>query len=438
MFDFLTKKFSSIFSKITGQNKITEKNIDEILSKVNQALLEADVPYDVVKDFIENLKRESIGKKIFSSLKPSEQFAKIVHDKILEFLGGPALQVNFTFDIPSIVMLMGLQGAGKTTTIAKLAHYVYDLANKKGKKRKILLASVDFYRPAAIDQLEILAKKENLLFYRSKETDTVKACQDIVKYFQDNSCDILFLDTAGRLHVDNSMLNELHNIDLKIKPKYKFLVIDSMTGQESLKVAQSFEDKVGFNGAILTKIDSDTRAGVAFAFKYVLKKPILFIGTGEKVEDLESFRADRMASRIIGMGDISTLMEKAQEKIKTSDQEDIYKSINSGNLNLEDFAKQLNMVNSLGPISKLIKYLPGAGAFNISQEQLEKSEKEMKKFKAIISSMTKKERLYPKILDNSRKNRIAKGSGSSVSEINILLERFEQSKKFMKSLKKFS
>lgn len=437
MFDFLSKKFSSIFSKITGQDKISEKNIDEILLKVNQALLEADVPYDVVKDFIESVKKEAIGKKIFGSLKPSEQFAKIVHDKIFEFLGGPALQTNFVFDIPSIVMVMGLQGAGKTTTIAKLAHYVSNLASKKGKKRKILLASVDFYRPAAIDQLEILANQSNFLFYRSDKTDPVQACQDIVKYFQDNSCDILFLDTAGRLHVDNNMLEELHNIDLKVKPKYKFLVIDSMTGQESLKVAQSFENNIGFNGVILTKIDSDTRAGLAFAFKYVLKKPILFIGTGEKVDDLENFRADRMTSRIIGMGDISTLLEKAEEKIKASDQEEIYNSINKNNLNLEDFAKQLNLINNLGPISKLIKYLPGAGAFNISQENLEKSEKEMKKFKAIISSMTKKERLIPKILDNSRKNRIAKGAGASVNDINHLLERFEQSKQFMKSLKKF-
>ncbi len=437
MFDFLSKKFSSIFSKLTGQDKLTEKNIDDVLLKVNQALLEADVPYNVVQDFIENVKKEAVGQKIFASLKPSEQFMKIVHDKVVDFLGGAALQVNFAFDIPSIVMVMGLQGAGKTTTIAKLAYYLNDLAQKKGKKRKILFASVDFYRPAAIDQLEILANQAGVIFYRSSKTDPVAAAEDIVKYFHKESCDILFLDTAGRLHVDNNMLKELHSIDLKIKPKYKFLVIDAMTGQESLKVAQAFEDNVGFNGVILTKMDSETRAGLAFAFKYILKKPILFIGSGEKLEDLESFRADRMASRIIGMGDVQSLIEKAQEKIKISDQEAMYNSMAKGNLTLEDFAKQLDMLNNLGPISKLIKYLPGIGSFNLSQDQLDKSEKEMKKFKAIISSMTRKEKLTPKILDDSRKNRIAKGAGVSINEINNMLDRFEQSKQFMKNLKKF-
>lgn len=438
MFDFLSKKFSSIFSKLTGQDKLTEKNIDDILLKVNEALLEADVPYDVVQDFIQKIKKEAIGQRIFASLKPSEQFVKIVHDKILEFLGGSASQVNFVFDIPSTVMVMGLQGAGKTTTIAKLATYVNNLAEKKGKKRKILLASVDFYRPAAVDQLEILSKQAGVLFYRSSETDPVLAAIDIHKYAQNQQCDILFLDTAGRLHIDSDMLNELKKIDSSIKPKYKFLVIDAMTGQESLKVAQSFEGNVGFNGVILTKMDSDTRAGLAFAFKYVLKKPILFVATGEKLDDLESFRADRVASRIIGMGDISGLIEKAQEKIKASDQEAMYRSISKGNLTLEDFAQQIDMVNKLGSISKLIKYLPGMGSLNVSQEQLERGEREIRKFKAIISSMTPKERGLPKILDNSRKNRIAKGAGVTVNEINLLLDRFEQSKQFIKTLKKFS
>lgn len=437
MFDFLSKKFSSIFSKLTGQDKLTEKNIDDTLLKVSQALLEADVPYDVAQDFTKNVKSEAVGHKIFASLKPSEQFMKIVHDKMVDFLGGAALKVDFTFDIPSIVMVMGLQGSGKTTTIAKLAYYLNNLAQKKGKKRKVLLASVDFYRPAAIEQLEILAKQAGVSFYRSPKLDPVIAAEDIIKHYQTQHYDILFLDTAGRLHVDNNMLEELRNINIKIKPKYKLLVIDAMTGQESLKVAQSFENNVGFNGVILTKVDSQARSGLAFAFKYVLKKPILFTGSGEKLEDLENFRADRIANRIIGMGDIQSLIEKAQEKIKISDQKDVYNSIAKGNLTLDDFAKQLDMINNLGPVSKLIQYLPGVNTFNISQDKLDKSEKEIKKFKAIISSMTKKERLLPKILNTSRKARISNGAGVSVNEVNSLIERFEQSKQFMKMLKKF-
>lgn len=436
MFDFLSNKFSSIFAKITGQDRLTEKNIEEIILKVKDSLSEADVPYEVIEKFISEVKSEVVGKKIFASLKPSEQLIKIVYDKILNFLGGQLIDASFSFDIPSVIMVMGLQGSGKTTTIAKLANAIKEGAKKRGKNRKIMVASVDFYRPAAIDQLEILARQANILFYRPESTDVIIAAQDIYKKYQQEGCDLLFLDTAGRLHIDDEMINQLKKIDLMIKPKYKILVIDAMTGQESLEIAKNFDQKVGISSAILTKMDSDTRGGLAFAFKYAIKKPILYVGIGEKLADIEPFRPERMASRIIGMGDITTLIEKAEEKIKKSEEESFYKSFNKGKMTLEDFASQIDMVNKIGSLSNIMKYMPGMGSLNVSTEVLSKGEQEMKKFRSIINSMTKKEKVFPNILDSSRKLRISKGAGVGVTDVNLLLERFEQSAKFMKQFKK--
>ena len=436
MFDFLSQKISSIFTKLTGQDRLTESNIDEALTKVHDSLLEADVPYNVVEQFMHEIKQEVLGQKLYAALKPAELLMKIVHDKLVYFLGGQASETGFTFEFPSVVLVIGLQGSGKTTTIAKLAHYVKEQAHKRGKVRRIMVASVDFYRPAAIDQLEILAQKTDVLFYRSAFTQPVAAAQDIYKKMQQEYCDLLFLDTAGRLHVDNQMLEELQALDTKLRPKYKLLVLDAMTGQESLKIAQVFEQKVGFTGAVLTKIDSDTRGGAAFAFRYILKKPILFVGTGEKPQDLEVFRPERLATRIIGMGDIKSLMEKAQEKIKVNDQERLYKSLSEGKMNLQDFAQQIDMVHKLGSLSSLLKYLPGASSLNLSPELIEKGEAEIKKFKAIINSMTPKERIYPKILDASRKNRIARGAGVTIKDINDLLDKLQQSQQLAKMFKK--
>lgn len=432
MFNVLAQKFSSIFSKISGRDKLTESNIEETLGKIHDVLLEADVPYDVVKTFIEQTKKEVVGQKIFASLKPSEQLMQIVHNKLIEFLGGKTGDIQFAFQIPSVVMVMGLQGAGKTTTIAKLVRFVQDAAQKKGKKRRILVASVDFYRPAAIDQLEILAGQVGASFYRSAMTEPVLAAQDILKFYKEEAFEILFLDTAGRLHVDDKMIKELKDIDALINPRYKFLIVDSMTGQESLKVAQEFNQNIGFNGIILTKMDSDTRGGIAFAFKYVLNKPILFTTIGEKVQDLEFFRPERVANRIIGLGDLATLVEKAKNTIKQSEQKNMEQSLLQGRISLQDFAQQMEMVGKLGSLTNLVKYLPGAGGLNVSNDMIEKGEKEIKKFKAIISSMTKKERVYPKILDASRKKRIASGSGVTVADVNLLLNRFEQSQQFVK------
>jgi signal recognition particle subunit SRP54 len=431
-----SKSFSSIFSSLTGHGKFTEKNIDESIQKIKDSLLQADVPYDLVHTFIAEIKQEVLGQKLVNSLRPSEQFVKLVYDRLLAFLGGQYLQESFTFQIPSTIMMLGLQGAGKTTTAAKLAVFIQNQAKKRGKTRKILCASVDFYRPAAIDQLEIVASQAGADFYRAYAKDVVQATHEIHNYAKKYNYEHLILDTAGRLHIDDSMMKELEEVEKIIKPKYKFLVIDAMIGQESLSVAKTFQDRIKFDYAILAKMDSDTHAGVAFSFRYALKKPVLFIGTGEKLDNFELFRPERIANRMLGMGDILTLVENAEEKIKQSEQESLEKSFRSGNFTLDDFEKQLAMANRLGSLSTMMKYLPGMGNLNISNAQLEQSEKEMKKFRAIMSSMTKKEKMQPQILDASRKQRIAKGSGVSVQDINQMLQRFEQSQQFVKLLKK--
>lgn len=437
MFDFLTNKFSTIFSKITGKGSLTESDVNEVLAKVKDALLEADVPFSLVQTFCDDIKKEVIGQKVLASLKPAEQLIKVVHDRLKSFLGGQD-SVPFNFQLPSVVMVMGLQGSGKTTSIGKMAYLMKSEAQAKGKERRILLASVDFYRPAAIDQLEILAKQiPGVTFYRATNTNPIKAAQEIYAYYQKNLFELLFLDTAGRLHIDEQMIAEVQQINQLLKPKYKLLILDAMTGQESLQVAKAFNDQVGFDAAVLTKLDSDTRAGAAFAFRYALKKPIVFIGSGEKITDLERLYPERLAGRILGMGDIQSLVEKANEKIKQSEQESVEKSFAKGHMTLEDFANQMKMMQKIGSLSQIVKYMPGAGNPVLSPEMIQKGEVELKKFGAIISSMTSKERLLPRILDGSRKKRVAQGAGVSIADINLLLDRFEQSQQYVKLLKKF-
>lgn len=436
MFDFLTKKFSGIFSVLTGKNRLTDKNLEETLEKVKDSLLQADVPYELVTVFIEDVKKDVVGQKVFASMDPSEQFVKVIYDRLLSFLGGEYLQESFVFQIPSTILVMGLQGSGKTTTIGKLACFIKKQAEKRGKTRKILLASVDFYRPAAIDQLEILAKQVGVDFYRSTKSQAQDATRDIMSYYKEHEYEHLLFDTAGRLHVDQSMMEELQSICALVNPKYKFMVLDAMTGQESLTVAKAFQDAVCFDYAILSKMDSDARGGAAFSFRYALKKPILFMGIGEKIENFELFRPERVAKRMLGMGDILTLVENAQDKIKKSEQDQVAQSFMSGNITFDDFEKQLAMVSNLGSLSGIMKFMPGMGGMQISQDDLQKGEREMKLFRAIISSMTKKERSFPAILDGSRKKRIAKGAGVDVTLVNLLIQRFEQSKQFVKLLKK--
>jgi len=435
VFDLLSQKFSSLFGRFTGKGSLNEQDIAKLLTDIQDGMIEADVPYAVAEKFIAEVRQDAQAKKLGTQVKSAESFMRVVHDRMVQFLGG-ASDTEFTMQIPSVCMVMGLQGSGKTTTIAKLAHFIKSKAEKRNKTRKILLASVDFYRPAAVDQLEILAKKVGVDFYRAEGADPVKAAQEIFAYSQKNLYEILLLDTAGRLHVDEALLQELKSINALIQPKYKLLVIDGMTGQESLTVAQAFHDAVGIYGGIITKMDSNTHGGAAFAFRYILQKPLLFMGTGEGMEDFEPFRADRIAKRLLDLGDVATLQEKVEEKIEQSTQARLYNSLKEGSFTLQDFADQMSMISKMGSLQSLMRYLPGMGQFKIDAQQMEKGEVEMKRFKSIINSMTPKERKEPKLLNPARKQRIARGAGVPTSDVNLLLERFEQNQQFVRMFKK--
>lgn len=434
MFDFLSKKFSTIFSKVRGKKTLDMATIDAALEQVKDALLSADVPYDLVQTFVQEIKDDLVGKKVTTSLQADEQLMKVVNDRLVAFLGGD--KKIFSPQIPSVIMVMGLQGSGKTTTIAKIAHYMAQEGKKRGKERRILMASVDYYRPAAIDQLELLCKQAQASFFRAQSDDPIAAACEIYDHWRSNNYEFLLLDTAGRLHVDNRMLEELRTLDSRLQPKHKLLILDAMTGQESLAVARAFEQGVGFQGAVLTKIDSDTRGGAAFSFRYALKKPIIFMGSGEKLEDLEQFHPERAASRMLGMGDIKSLIERAEQKIKADEQQSVYRSFQDGKMNLEDFAQQMDMINKLGSLSSIMKYMPGTGNLSVSQDQLDQGQQEMNRFRVIMSSMTRKERLYPPLLNDSRKKRVAKGAGVAVGEVNKLLSRFDHMQQYAKLIKK--
>ena len=437
MFDFLTQKFSTIFSSLTGSKNITPQAIDQSLQEVKQVLLQADVPLETVDTFMKTIQSDVVGRKVTSNIKPAEQFMKAVHDAMVTFLGGQAVEADRYWGNKEIVLFMGLQGAGKTTTIGKIGYYLqHGNAFKKNRypKLKILCASVDFYRPAAIDQLAIVAQNAGIDFYRAQNTDPVAAAREIVSYYQQQAYDYLLLDTAGRLQQDEVLMQELAAIKKDIRPTKSFLVLDVMTGQQSLHIAQNFVHKVGFDAAIFSKMDSQVPGGSIFAFKYAVQKPVLFVGVGEKVDQLEYFRPERIVKRLLGMGDILTLVEQAEQKIQQSEQEAVTKAIMSGKMTLDDFAKQLSMMSRLGSLSSLMKLMPGMGQFSLSAQQIDESEKELKKFKAILGSMTLKERQKPDILNASRKTRIAQGAGVDILSINQLLQRFEQSKQFVKLL----
>lgn len=433
MFDFLSQKFSSLFSSFGESSTITEHDIEQTLHSVEASLLEADVPYAVVQSFIASIKGEVLGQKIIGSLKPAEQLMKVVEDKIVEFLGGQ--DKPFALSFPSKIMVMGLQGSGKTTTIGKLAYKIKKDVAKEGQSIKIGVGSIDFYRPAAIDQLEILAKQIGIDFYRAHSADPVVAAKEIVTFYEDNAYDVILLDTAGRLHIDNKMLQELQEVDALMQPTHKFLVLDAMTGQESLTIAKAFDDTIGFRGAILTKMDSDTRGGSAFAFRFVLKKPILFVGEGEKMTDLNLFYPDRAAERMLGMGDIRSLIDQAEEKLAINEREKAEAAFNSGNFSLQDFADQMAMVNKLGSLSQLLKYMPNMG-MKITPEMIERGEVELTRFRAIIAAMTSQERSDGRIINESRMQRIAQGAGVKVEDVAALLKRFEEAKQYAKLLNK--
>ncbi|MBP5684523.1 MAG: signal recognition particle protein [Bacilli bacterium] len=424
MFEGLQDRLDGIIHKIKGYGKITEDNISEMVREVRLALLEADVNYKVVKEFTNNVKEKAMGEEVAKSLKPGEVFVKIVNDELVELLGGEASYINLSGH-PAITMMVGLQGSGKTTTCGKLANFL-----RKKHSKKPLLVACDIYRPAAIDQLITIGKELNIPVYEEGKKDPVEIATNAISYAKENNYDYVLIDTAGRLHIDEPLMEELNNIKDKVNPQEILLVIDSMMGQDAINVITGFNDKLDLTGVILTKLDGDTRGGVALSVRHLTNVPIKFIGVSEKMDGLDSFDPHRMADRILGMGDIVSLVEKTNEIISEEEAKDTIKKMQKGNYDLDDFLKQMKQIKKLGPLENLIKLIPGAKKMGLADVQID--QKDINHIEAIILSMTAKERRNPDIIKASRKQRIASGSGRSVQEVNKLLEQFGEYKKMMK------
>ncbi len=429
MLEELTSKLESTFRRLRGYGKLTEKNIDDSLKEIRRALLEADVNYKVVKDFIASVKEKAIGEEVLRSVTPGQMIVKIVHDEMVRLLGGTTATIRTAGIPPTIIMLTGLQGSGKTTFAAKLARYL------QKKNRKPMLVAADVYRPAAIQQLKILGRSINVPVYDEGVGDPVKIAFNSISQARQQMLDTVILDTAGRLHIDEQMMQELVNIKNRIRPHEILFVADGMTGQDAVNTAQQFAERLNFDGVILTKMDGDARGGAALSIKAITGKPIKFIGVGEKVDDIEQFHPDRMASRILGMGDVVTLVEKAQETIDKEKAEKLEKKLRKAEFDLEDFLDQLQQIKKMGSLESILKMIPGVGS-QLKNAQVD--EKNLVRVEAIINSMTKEERRNPKILNGSRRKRIAMGSGTRVQDVNALMRQFEQMKKMMKQMNKKS
>lgn len=426
MFEGLQDRLESIIHKAKGYGKITEENISEMLREVRIALLEADVNYRVVKEFTNNVKEKALGQEVKTSLKPGEVFVKIVSDELTNLLGGEAAPLNVKGN-PAILMLVGLQGSGKTTTIGKLANYL-----RKKNAKKPLLVAADVYRPAAIDQLKTIGKELNIPVYDEGLGDPIKISENAITHAKENGYDYVLIDTAGRLHIDDKLMDELNNIKEKVQPQEILLVIDSMMGQDAINVITGFNEKLALSGVILTKLDGDTRGGVALSVRHLTNVPIKFIGISEKMDGVDSFDPKRMADRILGMGDVVSLVEKATEVIDEKDAEATFKKMKSGKYDLDDFLSQMKQIKKLGPLENLLKLIPGARKMGLSNIQIDP--KQIAHIEAIIQSMTKEERRDPSIIKASRKQRISNGSGRNIQEVNRLLEQFENYKKMMKQM----
>ena len=426
MFENLSDRLQDVVHKIKGYGKITEENISEMMREIRLSLLEADVNYKVVKEFTNNVKEKALGEEVNKSLNPGELFVKIVKDELTELLGGENTPLNISGN-PATLMLVGLQGSGKTTTIGKLANYL-----RKNNKKKPLLVACDVYRPAAIDQLKQIGKELNIEVYSEGKGNPVEISKNAIKYAKDNGYDYVLIDTAGRLQIDESLMDELDNIQKEVNPDETILVIDSMMGQDAINVINGFNDKIKLSGVILTKLDGDTRGGVALSVKHLTNLPIKFIGVSEKMDGLTPFYPERMASRILGMGDILSIVEQVQSEIDEKEAERTAKKMMKGNFDLEDFLNQLNQIKKLGPLENLLKLLPGAKKMGLINVNIDP--KIMKRTEAIVLSMTLEERRDPSILKASRKKRIADGSGTTVTDVNKLLNQFEEMKKMMKMM----
>ncbi len=425
MFGNLTEKLANAFKKFRNKGKLTEADVKEGMREIKLALLEADVNFKVVKDFIKSVTERAVGSEVLESLLPAQQIVKIVNEELIKLMGGEAPKLNISPKPPTVVMMVGLQGAGKTTHSAKIAAY------HKSKGKNPLLVACDVYRPAAVDQLKIVGESVKIpVFSMGTKISPVEIAKAGIEHAKKNGYDMVFIDTAGRLHIDEELMEELVKIKTATNPSEILLVVDAMLGQDAVNVSKSFNDLLDITGVVLTKMDGDTRGGAALSVKYVTGKPIKFVGTGEKLDALELFHPDRMASRILGMGDILSLIEKAEAAYDQKQAEELEKKMREQTFSLEDFLEQMRQLKKMGNLEQLIGMIPGANAGALKNAQFD--EKQMGKTEAIILSMTPKERLYPDVINGSRRKRIAQGSGTSVEDVNKLLKQFDQMKKMMK------
>lgn len=431
-FEGLASKLQDTIKKLKGKGKLSEKDIKEAMREVKLALLEADVNYKVVKQFINSVSEKCLGNEVLESLTPGQQVIKIVNDELTALMGNSESNIEFSSSGTTVIMLVGLQGAGKTTMAGKLALQL------RKRNKKPLLVACDIYRPAAIKQLQVVGKQIDIpVFTMGDKVNPVDIAKASIEYAKNNGENVIIIDTAGRLHIDEELMNELSEVKAATKPDEILLVVDSMTGQDAVNVAESFNSKLDITGVVLTKLDGDTRGGAALSIKSMTGKPIKFVGMGEKMSDVEVFYPDRMASRILGMGDVLSLIEKAQAAIDEKEAKELGNRMMNQEMNFEDFLSMMNQMKKLGPLNKLIEMMPGANSKELQSVDWNQGEKELKKTEAIINSMTKHERQHPNVLSSSpsRKKRIAQGSGSTVQEVNKLLKQFEMMKKMTKQMK---
>ncbi|MCL6586359.1 MAG: signal recognition particle protein [Anoxybacillus sp.] len=428
-FEGLADRLQSVMNKIRGKGKVTEADVKEMMREVRLALLEADVNFKVVKDFIKRVSERAVGQEVLKSLTPGQQVIKVVKEELTALMGGEQSKIAVATRPPTVIMMVGLQGAGKTTTTGKLANLL-----RKKYNRKPLLVAADIYRPAAIKQLETLGKQLNIpVFSLGDKVSPVEIAKQAIAKAKEDHHDYVIIDTAGRLHIDEALMDELKQIKELTKPDEIFLVVDAMTGQDAVNVAQSFNEQLGLTGVILTKLDGDTRGGAALSIKAVTNTPIKFVGMGEKMDALEPFHPERMASRILGMGDVLTLIEKAQAAVDEEKAKELEQKMRTMSFTFDDFLEQLGQVRKMGPLDEILKMLPGANKMK-GLNNIQIDEKQIAHVEAIIRSMTKEEKTNPEIINASRKKRIAKGSGTSVQEVNRLLKQFEEMKKMMKMM----
>ena len=431
MFESLSERLDSVFKKIKGQGRLDEKNIQDGLREVRLALLEADVNYRVVKDFVERVRQRALGQEVLASLTPGQQVVKIVHEELVELLGGTYEPLSLKGGKPAVIMLVGLQGSGKTTTAAKLALHL------RQNNHSPYLVPADVYRPAAIDQLHKLASELDVPAYPStSQMNPVGIAESAIAEASRDGCDVVILDTAGRLHVDEALMQELERIKGQCQPQEILLVADAMTGQDAVNVSEKFNELLDISGVVLTKLEGDARGGAALSIRSIIKKPVKFVGIGEKLKDLESFHPDRVASRILGMGDMMTLIEKAQQEFDDSESEALEAKLKKADFDLEDFRSQMRKIKKLGSMESIMKLIPGMGKIKDQLKDAQMPDKELGKVEAMINSMTPKERHHPKVINASRKERIAKGSGTTVQDVNQLLKNFGQMQKMLKKMGK--